>query len=107
VSGIYELEPLIGTSINRALRLTADAARVLSPMLAPLQGFPPGIVCWGELETCEFERQSLAFAARLRRAGTACEVFKVPRRNHFDVILDLADADTALGAATIALVRSI
>lgn len=106
VSGIYELEPLVGTSINSAVGLTPESAREFSPAMRPLEGFPPCIVCWGAVETTEFKRQSLDFAARLERAGTSCEVFEVPQRNHFDVILDLADPGTLLGRAVIALMRS-
>jgi arylformamidase len=107
VSGIFELEPLIGTSINAALGLTPEAAREASPALRDVTGFPPCIVCWGEVETSEFKRQSRDFAARLDDAGTPCQVFEVPRRNHFDVILDLADPQTQLGRAVTELIRSL
>ncbi len=107
VSGIYELEPLIGTSINTALGLTPRSARESSPALRDLKGFPPSIVCWGEVETHEFKRQSLDFAAQLDAADTPCQVFEVPRRNHFDIILDLADPQTQLGRAVTELIRSI
>lgn len=107
VSGIYELEPLVGTSINAALGLDAQAARAVSPALADnLRGFPPALVSWGEVETGEFKRQGSDFAERLRAAGTRCEVLEVPARNHFDVILDLAEAATPLGARTLALLGS-
>lgn len=106
VSGIYELEPLVGTSINAAVGLTPESARELSPALRELRGFPPSIVCCGAVETTEFKRQSRDFAARLARAGSPCQAFEVPRRNHFDVILDLADPDTVLGRAVVALIRS-
>jgi arylformamidase len=106
VSGIYEVEPLVGTSINAALGLDAPAAREVSPALADLRGFPPAVVCWGAVETGEFKRQGRDFAAALQRAGTPCRAFEVPERNHFDVILDLADPATPLGQATLALVRS-
>lgn len=106
VSGIYELEPLVGTSINAALGLDAPAARGVSPALADLRGFPPAVLCWGAVETGEFKRQGRDFAAALQRAGTPCRVFEVPGRNHFDVIFDLADPATLLGQATLALVRS-
>jgi arylformamidase len=107
VSGVYEVEPLVGTSINDALALDARAARAISPALLPLAGFPPSIVCWGAIETAEFKRQGREFAARLQAAGTACRVFEVPERNHFDVVLDLADPAGALGAATVSLIRSL
>jgi arylformamidase len=95
VSGIYWLEPLIGTSINDALALDVDAARRNSPGLLPVGQFPPAVVCWGEIETSEFKRQSREFADRLREAGRV-EMFEVPDRNHFDVILDLADTNSML-----------
>jgi arylformamidase len=106
VSGIYELEPLLGTSINIALGLTRRTARALSPALHELKWFPSSIVCWGEVETAEFKRQSRDFAARLAQAGSACSVFEVAQRNHFDIILDLADPATALGRAVASLIRS-
>ena len=107
VSGIYELEPLLGTSINTALGLTTESSRAISPALLPLAGFPPSVVCWGEIETDEFKRQSRDFAAALQRSGTPCDVFQVPQRNHFDIILDLADPATLLGRAVAGLVSSI
>jgi len=106
VSGIYEVEPLVGTSINQALGLDAAAARAVSPALAELRGFPPAVVCWGAVETTEFKRQGRDFASALQRVGTQCDAFEVPGRNHFDVILDLADPAAPLGAATLALLRA-
>ena len=105
VSGIYDLEPLVGTDINQALGLDAAAARQASPALQGLAGFPPSIVCWGEIETAEFKRQSRDFASALQAAGSVCEIFEVPKRNHFDAILDLTDASTRLGRATLALLQ--
>ena len=105
VSGLYELEPLVGTSINTALSLTPAAAQAVSPALLELKGFPPSVVCWGEIETAEFKRQGRDFAQRLQQVNTPCRVFEVPQRNHFDVILDLADPATELGRATLALLR--
>ena len=105
VSGIYELEPLIGTSINTAVGLTVESARALSPALHQLHGFPPAIVCWGEVETAEFKRQSGGFALQLERAGTSTQQFEVPQRNHFDVVLDIADPTQALGRAVLGRMR--
>ncbi len=105
VSGIYELEPLIGTSINAALGLDPAEAACNSPMHRALRGFPPSVVCWGDNETDQFKRQSRAFAAALHAAGAACSVFECPGRNHFDVILDLADPATELGRQTLDLLQ--
>ena len=105
VSGIFELEPLLGTPINAALGLTLPVARAMSPALQPLAGFAPSIVCWGAVETDEFKRQGRDFAAALRAAGRACQVFEVAQRNHFDIVLDLARPGTLLGQAGLGLLR--
>lgn len=105
VSGIYELEPLVGTSINAALGLGAAEAARNSPLYRPLDGFPPSLVCWGDNETDQFKRQSRAFAEALHAAGAECSMFECSGRNHFDVILDLADPDTELGRRTLDLLQ--
>ena len=69
VSGIYDVAPLIGTSINDALGLDAATAASLDLLTAGHQ-FCPAVVAWGEIQTSEFKRQSRAFAARLSAAGT-------------------------------------
>ncbi len=124
VSGVYDLEPLVGTTINDALGLDTAAARAVSPAHLLPAGRPsrlptspeprlpvmldrgpstglalPAVVTWGEVETDEFERQSLEFAAAWAGLGHPVDVFEVPERNHFDVILDLGDPAAQLGVA--------
>ncbi len=98
VSGVFDVAPLIGTSINDALGLDEATAAALD-LFAPERRFVPAVVAWGEVETTEFTRQSREFAARLARDGTPCETLAVPGRNHFDVVLELGDPATALFAA--------
>ncbi len=102
ISGIYWLEPLIGTSIDAALRLDPAAARRASPGLQSATASPPALVCWGAVETSAFKAQSRAYAALLRSAGTPCAEFEVPGRNHFDIVFDLADPTSDLGRRTFA-----
>jgi arylformamidase len=106
VSGIYDLEPLIGTSIDATLCLDLATAVRNSPLHQPLNGFPPSLVCWGENETDQFKRQSRTFGHALRDAGADCVEFESAARNHFDVILDLADPGTPLGRRVLTLVQS-
>ncbi len=105
LSGVFELQPLVGTSINEALDLDAAEARALSPLRLPLQGFPPTLVAWGSNETAAFKRQSQAFAAALQQAGCAHTALEVAGRNHFDVALDVANPQSPLGQQTLALFR--
>jgi arylformamidase len=105
VSGIFDVGPLIGTSINVALRLDAGTAASLD-LLSPNRRFPPAVVAWGEIETSEFKRQSRAFAARLAAGGTPCTAIEIARRHHFDVIFELGDPASPLFAAARALFGS-
>ncbi|MBL8327610.1 MAG: alpha/beta hydrolase fold domain-containing protein [Rubrivivax sp.] len=99
-SGLYDLSPLLGTSINEALQLDETQARACSPLHQPLAGFPRALLCWGEVETEAFKAQSRHFALALADAGAEVRSFEVPGRNHFDLILDLAEPGTRLGDAT-------
>ena len=63
------------------------------------RGFCPAVVAWGEIETSEFKRQSREFAARLAADGMPCTSLEIPGRNHFDVILELGIAMSALFTA--------
>jgi arylformamidase len=62
-----------------------------------LDSFPPTIVCWGAIETDQFKQQSRVFAQAIRDGGSGCLDFEIADRNHFDVILDLADPAAVLG----------
>jgi arylformamidase len=105
LSGVYWLDPLVGTSINQALGLDANEARALSPGMLPLEGAPPVLVAWGEIETAAFKAQGRAFAALLRAAGRESQTLEASGRNHFDIVFDLADAATPLGRRTLELVQ--
>jgi arylformamidase len=98
VSGIFDVAPLVGTSINDALGLDAATAAALDLLQAPGR-YAPAVIAWGETETSEFKRQSRAFGARLAADGTPHATLEVADRNHFDVVLELADPRSALFAA--------
>lgn len=101
VSGVFDLEPLIATSINDAVGLDLASARRNSPALADLTDFPPTLIAHGDNEPAEFKRQSNDFAALLQGAGSEVTVIEISDRNHFDVILDLCDPSTSLGLGTL------
>jgi arylformamidase len=106
LSGVYELAPLVATSINDALGLDDARAKALSPLRQPLAGCPPALVTWGAIETDAFKAQSQVFADALRAAGTGCEDFETPARNHFDLVFDLLEPGTRLGRGTRAMLAS-
>ncbi|WP_390913482.1 alpha/beta hydrolase fold domain-containing protein [Pseudosulfitobacter sp. SM2401] len=105
LSGIYELEPLIGTYINDAVGMDVDVAKRNSPMRANLSGFPNTVIAWGAQETDEFKRQSNQFADHLIQADATVTRLEAPERNHFDIVMDLVN-DTELGCALADLVSN-
>jgi arylformamidase len=106
LSGIYDLEPLIPTYVNAPLHLSVADAQELSPLDLPL-GLPrPTIIAWGENETAEFKRQSRNYASRLLAAGFPVTTLEAAGCNHFDIVFDLANPESELGRATLALVAS-
>lgn len=103
LSGVFDLEPLLTTSINIALGLDADAARRNSPLfIAPPAGVQV-LVAVGEDDTEEFHRQSQAMAAQWTPGRPP---LVVGGRDHFDVVFDVADPSAELGLAVDQLLKN-
>jgi arylformamidase len=67
----------------------------------------PVIIAFGDVETDEFKQQSQMMANKLSARGFNVQFKKIDKRNHFDVILDLAEKTSWLSQQTIALMKSI
>jgi arylformamidase len=91
VSGVYDLEPLLATTVNLDIRLNAADAIALSPIRQPLPMGTRYVCAVGEGETDGFRSQTRAFAAELQRRGGSALSIEAPGRNHFDVLDALAD----------------
>jgi arylformamidase len=102
VSGVYDLRPLVGTTVNDALGLDVAAASLLSPALLTVAATPDVVVAWGDRDTRTFARQSESYSARLVAAGVSVDSFECAGRHHFDIVDDLVDPTTRLGAAALA-----
>jgi arylformamidase len=98
ISGLFDLGPLVETSINNALRLDQAAARAASPLFwnAPLRGSLDAVV--GENESSEYFRQSKNVVDAWGAAGLATRFGTVAAANHFTAIAPLADPDSAMVA---------
>jgi arylformamidase len=96
LSGLFDLEPLVGTSVNGALGMSAAEARRLSPILwDPPAGRSLDAVVGGE-ESAEYLRQSRALADLWGRAGVHTRFEVVPGANHFTIVAPLAEPDSVL-----------
>ena len=90
ISGVFDLTPLIGTSLNRALGLTAGTARAASPLFRPPP--PKGrrfVAAVGSEESEELVSQSRRITANWSGVGidARCEI--VTGANHFTIIEEL------------------
>ena len=90
LSGVYDLAPLIGTSLNQALYLSAGISRAASPMFrpAPAKG-RRFVAAVGGDESAEFLRQSREIAQTWEQAGVVTENVVVPGANHFTILEEL------------------
>jgi arylformamidase len=96
ISGLFDLVPLVGTSINKALRLDESSAKAASPLFwAPPRGTRLDAVV-GERESAEYLRQSRAISEHWGRAGVTTSYGVIAEANHFTAIAPLADPDSAM-----------
>ncbi len=101
ISGIYDLEPLLYTSINQAVGLDLDAARRNSPVLLRPAGAAPLVIALGALESDEFHRQAKLLADTWSAIPTT--VMPVEGCHHYNILLELAEPGTPLMRAALGL----
>jgi arylformamidase len=96
ISGLFELKPLVQTSINGALGMDDAEAELLSPLAwAPPAGLVLDAVVGGD-ESPEYLRQSRTIAERWATGGVRTRYEAVPGANHFTVVAPLADPNSAM-----------
>jgi arylformamidase len=96
ISGLFDLGPLVDTSINNALHLDHATARAASPLfwIAPAQGSLDAVV--GGNESAEYLRQSKSIVDVWGAVGLATRFGVVPDANHFTAIAPLADPQSPM-----------
>ena len=104
ISGVFDLEPLIGTTLNERLRLDAAAARAASPLHRVRIHLPDAAFIVGGDETVAFRDQNARMADAWRGAGNAAEARVVRGADHFTILDSLAAPD---GVARSALERLV
>jgi len=85
ISGVYELAPLLATSLNDKLRLDAAEARAMSPLHHVAGALPPALFLVGGLETPEFRAQSAAMNLAWGSAGPS-SYLEIAGADHFSVL---------------------
>jgi arylformamidase len=92
ISGVFELEPLVNTTMNELIRFNVDLARAWSLGAACPHVAAPLALVVGENESPEFHRQSTDLAAAWPEVCR--RPVSIPGRNHFDVVGELGRAST-------------
>jgi arylformamidase len=106
VSGLFDLAPLLQTSINNACGMDADAAARLSPVLWPAPSGKHLLAVVGGREGSEYHRQSREIAERWQAGGTRASWRAVPEADHFTVIAPLDNPSSVMSLEQLALARA-
>ncbi len=107
ISGVFDLAPLLPTSLNEALKLDPAKARAASPLHWPAPGKGRTFVAAaGGDETQEFVRQALEITAAWSQAGVAAECVVVPGANHFTIVDELVRRNSAMLARIVGMAKS-
>jgi arylformamidase len=112
ISGVFDLRPLIPTSLNAALDLDEREAAALSPIHWPVpNGSTPGgtvLDCIvGADESPEFLRQSKMMADHWAANGVETRCEALPGLNHFTVLDPLYDPASRLVTRITDLARTV
>lgn len=91
ISGLFDLDPLLRTSVNEDLRLDSVSARKYSPIFLRPRVTGPFAILVGSNETDEFRRQSSDFANAWRCFMPDLIYREAPDVHHFSVVSRMAD----------------
>lgn len=103
VSGVFDLRPLVHTTVNTPLGLDEASAAAVSPLLLPVRSGARAVMAWGDNDTEAFAAQSRDYAAHLAAGGATVDTLECAGRHHFDIVDDLVDPATPLGRLTLGL----
>jgi arylformamidase len=86
IGGVYELTPLIHTTLNDKLSLDEPSAIAASPVRRVHGQLPRAIFVAGGLETSSFHQQSANIARAWQQAGNDARNVALPEKDHFSIL---------------------
>ena len=101
ISGIYDVAPLMQTTMNADIRITEESAAALNLMTSEIKSRAPIVFAVGGDEPSEFHRQ----AADLAKAWESLQpkILSLPNTNHFTVVDSLANPQGELNKVALAV----
>jgi arylformamidase len=101
ISGIYDVAPLMQTSMNADIRITEESAPVLNLMASEIKSKAPIVFAVGGDEPSEFHRQA---ADQAKAWGSLHpKILSLADTNHFTVVDSLAKPDGELNKVALAM----
>ena len=97
LSGLYDLAPLVQTSLNEKLRLDAQSAAAASPLYRAAPGGPPLLLAAGADETPAMREQSRRMHDVWLAMGNLSVLHEEPNADHFSLLQRLVAPHSALG----------
>ncbi len=108
ISGLFDLEPLLTTSMNDVLRLDRDTARAASPLFWSAPSHERAFIAVvGELESSEFRRQSHDIVQHWGATGVHTEYLECAGTNHYTVVDELTNPSSELFARVLTMARQV
>jgi len=103
-SGLYDLESVSRSDRSQYVHFTPDVVARLSPARQANRIHCPLILAYASLDSAEFQRQTVNFAALCKAAGGNVQTLRCEGYNHFEAIETLANPFGALGRAALKLI---
>lgn len=99
LSGVFDLEPLVATSLNAKLGLDTGRAAVHSPLHRCVPTLPPALFAVGAAETPAFVEQCRRMDEAWRDSGNSSEMHLAEGADHFSLLQHFVSRDTLLFSA--------
>jgi arylformamidase len=103
-SGMYDLKPVRLSSRSKYINFTDGMEESMSPQRNLKYFSAPVTLAYGLKESPEFKRQSIDFAAALRRGKKKVDII-TEDLNHFEILEALANPQSALCQAALKMMK--
>ncbi|MBX3550077.1 MAG: alpha/beta hydrolase [Xanthobacteraceae bacterium] len=107
VSGLFDLRPLVPTTVNNALQLDEAEAARLSPLHWLLSGKRTLDAWVGGVESAEYLRQSRTVAEAWGKQGAETAYCEIAGANHFTALDPLSDPESRISQRLAALAHAL
>jgi arylformamidase len=105
ISGIFELEPLIGSFLNKNLQMDLAIAKRNSPILHLPKGKTLIYLFVGDSELSEMRRQSYDFADKLKVNQYPVVLTDIPGKNHFTMLEQFEFPEGAVHSRIVSVIK--